>query len=83
MPGAGELHLRPILNLKTSEGVGVCCMKSVRLVQELVKKYGGSLSGEHGDGRVRAAFIKDFLRARGLSLRDGKFQEEHGIQRTS
>jgi len=57
--GAGELHLRPILNLKTSEGVRLLYDIS-KASAELVKKYGGSLSGEHGDGRVRAAFIKDF-----------------------
>ena len=57
--GAGELHLRPILNLKTSEGVRLLYEIS-KASAELVKKYGGSLSGEHGDGRVRAAFIKDF-----------------------
>lgn len=54
--GAGELHLRPILNLKKSEDV-----KLFREISEasakLVTKYGGSLSGEHGDGRVRAEFI--------------------------
>lgn len=54
--GAGELHLRPILNLKTSKGV-----QEFRDISEasakLVKKYNGSLSGEHGDGRVRAEFI--------------------------
>ena len=57
--GAGELHLRPILNLKTSEGVRLLYEIS-KASAVLVKKYGGSLSGEHGDGRVRAAFIKDF-----------------------
>jgi len=54
--GAGELHPRPSINLKTSEGVG-----QLREIAEasarLVKKYNGSLSGEHGDGRVRAEFI--------------------------
>lgn len=54
--GAGELHLRPAINLKTSEGV-----RELRAIAEasakLVKKYGGSLSGEHGDGRVRGEFI--------------------------
>lgn len=54
--GAGELHLRPILNLKTSEGV-----RDFRAITEavarLVKKYKGSLSGEHGDGIVRSEFI--------------------------
>ncbi|MEP0985762.1 FAD-linked oxidase C-terminal domain-containing protein [Ekhidna sp.] len=54
--GSGELHLRPYLNLKTEEGI-----KLFRTVAEeiadLVKKYNGSLSGEHGDGRLRGEFI--------------------------
>lgn len=54
--GAGELHLRPILNLKTEEGVADF-YKISEATARLVKKYRGSLSGEHGDGRVRAAFL--------------------------
>lgn len=54
--GAGELHLRPILDLKTEEGVALF-RKIATETAQLVKKYGGSLSGEHGDGRVRAEFI--------------------------
>jgi FAD/FMN-containing dehydrogenase/Fe-S oxidoreductase len=54
--GAGELHLRPILNLKTSEDV-VLFRKITTDVAHLVKKYRGSMSGEHGDGIVRAEFI--------------------------
>ncbi|MUP42836.1 FAD-binding and (Fe-S)-binding domain-containing protein [Christiangramia aestuarii] len=55
--GAGEIHLRPILNLKKSEDIKL--FRSItRDVAELVKKYNGSLSGEHGDGRVRAEFIE-------------------------
>src|SRR5690606_13573521 len=54
--GSGELHLRPIINLKDSEGV-----KLFRTIAEdsaaLVKKFKGSLSGEHGDGRLRGEFI--------------------------
>ncbi|WP_187262412.1 FAD-binding and (Fe-S)-binding domain-containing protein [Pontibacter beigongshangensis] len=54
--GSGELHLRPIINLKTEEG-----NKLFRTIAEeiatLVKKYRGSLSGEHGDGRLRGEFI--------------------------
>ncbi len=54
--GAGELHVEPIINLKTAEG-----LKQFRsILQEtvlLVKKYNGSLSGEHGDGRLRGEFI--------------------------
>ena len=55
--GAGELHLRPILNLKKEEDV-VLFRKITMAVANLVKKYGGSMSGEHGDGRVRAEFIE-------------------------
>ncbi|WP_242158347.1 FAD-binding and (Fe-S)-binding domain-containing protein [Aestuariivivens sediminis] len=54
--GAGELHLRPILNLKKNEDVTLF-RKITTEVAQLVKKYRGSLSGEHGDGIVRAEFI--------------------------
>ena len=55
--GAGELHLRPILNLKKESDVALF-RKITEDVAALVKKYGGSMSGEHGDGRVRAEFIR-------------------------
>lgn len=55
--GAGELHLRPILDLKKSSGVGLF-RKITTDVAKLVKKYQGSMSGEHGDGRVRSEFIE-------------------------
>jgi len=58
--GSGEIHLRPIINLKTKEG-----NKLFRTIAEeiatLVKKYNGSLSGEHGDGRLRGEFIKQMV----------------------
>ncbi|MEY2950784.1 MAG: hypothetical protein RLZZ248_1985, partial [Bacteroidota bacterium] len=54
--GAGEIHLRPILNLKSSKDRKLFYEISEASAR-LVKKYGGSLSGEHGDGRVRASFI--------------------------
>jgi Fe-S oxidoreductase/FAD/FMN-containing dehydrogenase len=54
--GAGELHLRPILNLKLKEDVDLF-RKITTDVAQLVKKYKGSFSGEHGDGIVRAEFI--------------------------
>lgn len=54
--GAGELHLRPILNLKQTEDVTL--FRSITTdVARLTKKYRGSFSGEHGDGIVRAEFI--------------------------
>jgi FAD/FMN-containing dehydrogenase/Fe-S oxidoreductase len=58
--GSGELHLRPIIDLKKAEGV-----KLFRTIAEetaaLVKKYNGSLSGEHGDGRLRGEFIPQMI----------------------
>ena len=54
--GAGELHLRPILNLK--EQTGVTQFREITTaVAQLVKKYRGAMSGEHGEGRVRSEFI--------------------------
>ena len=54
--GAGELHLRPVLNLKTKEGLHQFRNIATE-VAVLVKKYRGSLSGEHGDGIVRGEFL--------------------------
>ncbi len=58
--GSGEIHLRPIINLKTKEG-----HRQFRTIAEeiatLVKKYDGSLSGEHGDGRLRGEFIPQMV----------------------
>ncbi|MBD0294477.1 MAG: FAD-binding oxidoreductase, partial [Flavisolibacter sp.] len=65
--GSGELHLRPIINLKTEEG-----NRLFRAIAEeiasLVKKYQGSLSGEHGDGRLRGEFIKQMVGEKNYQL---------------
>ena len=54
--GAGEIHLRPILDLKKETDVKL--FRSITTdVAKLTKKYRGSFSGEHGDGIVRAEFI--------------------------
>ena len=55
--GAGELHTRPLFNLKTPEGL-VMFRSIATDIAALVKKYRGSLSGEHGDGRLRGEFIR-------------------------
>lgn len=54
--GSGELHLRPIINLKTTAG-NQLFKRIAQEIAQLVKKYRGSLSGEHGDGRLRGEFI--------------------------
>ncbi len=65
--GSGELHLRPIINLKTEEG-----NRLFRTIAEeiatLVKKYNGSLSGEHGDGRLRGEFIRQMVGEKNYNL---------------
>lgn len=58
--GAGELHLRPILNLKKAEEV-ILFEEVTTAVAHLVKKYKGSMSGEHGDGIVRSSFIEQMI----------------------
>ncbi|MEZ5413337.1 MAG: FAD-linked oxidase C-terminal domain-containing protein [Opitutaceae bacterium] len=55
--GAGELHTRPLFNLKSPAGLKM--FRDVATdIAALVKKYRGSLSGEHGDGRLRGEFIR-------------------------
>lgn len=61
--GSGELHLRPIINLKTAEGNRLFRLIATEIAT-LVKRYGGSLSGEHGDGRLRGEFIAQMVGAR-------------------
>ncbi len=54
--GSGELHTRPLFDLKTQAGLKM--FRDVATdIALLVKKYRGSLSGEHGDGRLRGEFI--------------------------
>lgn len=65
--GAGELHVEPIINLKTTEGLFL-----FRTILEdtaaLVKSFGGSLSGEHGDGRLRGEFIPFMMGEKNYAL---------------
>ncbi len=56
----GCLHVRPVVNLKTEEGVRK--FESIaRQVADLVLEYGGALSGEHGDGLVRSPFMRQMF----------------------
>jgi FAD/FMN-containing dehydrogenase/Fe-S oxidoreductase len=49
----GCLHIRPIINVKTVKGVEQ--VRSIaREVSDLVLEFGGSMSGEHGDGLARS-----------------------------
>ncbi len=53
----GLLHTRPLLDLKNPRDVGLLKPLADGLF-ELVHTLGGSVSGEHGDGRLRSAYIK-------------------------
>lgn len=59
----GCLHVRPVLNLKLDKDV-----KTMRAIAEecfdLVAKYKGSHSGEHGDGLVRSEFHEKMFGSR-------------------
>jgi FAD/FMN-containing dehydrogenase/Fe-S oxidoreductase len=54
--GQGLVHTRIDFGLKTHEGI----QKYLRFTHEaaeLIKRYGGSLSGEHGDGQSRGELL--------------------------
>ncbi|MFH1568993.1 MAG: FAD-linked oxidase C-terminal domain-containing protein [Gemmatimonadota bacterium] len=52
----GVLHIRPILDLKTADGVRLLRHFGER-ISDLVLEYGGSMSAEHGDGLARSEWI--------------------------
>lgn len=70
----GEIHFRPLLNFKDPDDVEIFRNMMYDLAH-LVKKFRGSLSGEHGDGRVRGEFIP-------LMLGEKNYQLIKGIKNT-
>ena len=54
---AGCLHIRPVVNVKDSAGLDQT-EELASEIADLVVEFGGSLSGEHGDGIVRGAFME-------------------------
>lgn len=53
----GCLHVRPVVNMKTEEGVRKF-EAIANEISDLVLEFGGALSGEHGDGLVRGPFMR-------------------------
>jgi FAD/FMN-containing dehydrogenase/Fe-S oxidoreductase len=53
----GLLHTRPLLNLKDPDDIGKLKPIADRTF-DLVHSLGGAVSGEHGDGRLRSAYIR-------------------------
>ena len=76
----GELHLRPMIDTTTDEGVEKMVAMAEEIA-ELVGSYRGSLSGEHGDGRARAPFIEKVLGEEMMPLlkKVKKLWDKHGI----
>ncbi|HMN94986.1 MAG TPA: FAD-linked oxidase C-terminal domain-containing protein [Phycisphaerales bacterium] len=58
----GCLHIRPLICLRDEEDLRR--MESIAgEIADLVVRYGGALSGEHGDGRVRSPFLERYFGA--------------------
>lgn len=60
---AGCIHVRPLVNLKTAAGVRQLRQIAEKSV-ELVLKYNGTTSGEHGEGLVRSEFSEQLFGAK-------------------
>jgi FAD/FMN-containing dehydrogenase/Fe-S oxidoreductase len=64
---AGCLHIRPILNIKTAQGVSN--MRSIaEATADLVLHLRGTMSGEHGDGLARSEWLERFFGREGVAL---------------
>ena len=53
----GCLHIRPLVNVKTEDGLDTT-EAIASDIADLVLEFGGSLSGEHGDGILRGVFTE-------------------------
>ncbi|UCE61072.1 MAG: FAD-binding protein [Phycisphaerales bacterium] len=54
---AGCIHMRPVLNLKQSSDVERM-RRIAEAVCDLAIEFGGTITGEHGDGRVRSCWLE-------------------------
>lgn len=55
--GSGNLHIRPMLNLNDPKNIDLL-PELVDRVYDVVFKYNGTMTGEHGMGRLRTMFLK-------------------------
>ncbi|GIW22362.1 MAG: hypothetical protein KatS3mg068_1369 [Candidatus Sericytochromatia bacterium] len=55
--GNGNAHINPLLNINDKEEFNKMVSLSEKIHTEVIKKFNGSICGEHGDGRVRAEFL--------------------------
>ncbi len=57
--GDGNAHINPLLNVNDPEEFKKMVELSQQIHNEVITRFNGSICGEHGDGRVRAEFLKD------------------------
>lgn len=55
----GCLHIRPLVNIR-DERDRIMMQRIAEESADLVMRYGGALSGEHGDGRVRSHLLERY-----------------------
>ena len=59
----GCLHIRPLVNIKVQEGLDTL-VSIATAIGDLVLEFGGTLSGEHGDGIVRGVWTEKMFGTR-------------------
>jgi len=57
--GDGNAHINPLMDMKNSDDVRRMATISKEIHSTVIHQFGGSLCGEHGDGRVRGEFLRE------------------------
>ncbi len=57
--GDGNAHINPLMDMKDPEDVRRMAAISREIHSAVIHRFGGSLCGEHGDGRVRGEFLRE------------------------
>lgn len=57
--GDGNAHINPLLNINDPEEFRKMVELSEHIHKEVIHRFNGSICGEHGDGRVRAEFLRE------------------------
>jgi Fe-S oxidoreductase len=57
--GDGNAHINPLLDINDPADVNRMVRASKDIHEMVIQRFGGSICGEHGDGRVRKEFVRD------------------------
>jgi FAD/FMN-containing dehydrogenase/Fe-S oxidoreductase len=57
--GDGNAHINPLMDMQNPEDVGRMAAMSKEIHSTVIHRFGGSLCGEHGDGRVRGEYLRE------------------------